>query len=108
LGDGDALGVEDAMVGRTIGRTKEGSQRAVQEIAMKYESESQQGYRRMIAIFGTDIKRNDAREALVGQLEEARERTRFLLEPLSEEDLAIQHDPIMSPLIWDYGHIANY
>ena len=75
---------------------------------MKYESESQQGYRRMIAIFGTDIKRNDAREALVGQLEEARERTRFLLGPVSEEDLAVQHDRIMSPLIWDYGHIGNY
>ena len=23
-------------------------------------------------------------------------------------DLAAQHDPIMSPLIWDYGHIGNY
>ena len=41
-------------------------------------------------------------------LEETRERTRFLLEPVSEEDLVAQHDPIMSPLIWDFGHIGNY
>jgi iron(II)-dependent oxidoreductase len=41
-------------------------------------------------------------------LEEARERTRFLLEGVSKEDLVSQHDPIMSPPIWDYGHIGNY
>ncbi|MCA1716039.1 MAG: DinB family protein, partial [Actinobacteria bacterium] len=62
----------------------------------------------MIAIFGTDTRRNDTKEALAERLEEARERTRFLLGPVSEEDLAAQHDPIMSPLIWDYGHIGNY
>jgi iron(II)-dependent oxidoreductase len=42
------------------------------------------------------------------RLAETRERTRFLLEGVSEKDLARQHDPVMSPLIWDYGHIANY
>ena len=41
-------------------------------------------------------------------LEEARERTRFLLNGVSKEDLVAQHDPIMSPPIWDYGHIGNY
>ena len=45
---------------------------------------------------------------LVRRLTEARERTRFLLEPVSEEDLVAQHDPMMSPLIWDFGHIGNY
>jgi iron(II)-dependent oxidoreductase len=55
-----------------------------------------------------DTKRGETREALVRQLEEARERTRLLLAPVSDEDLAAQHDPIMSPLIWDYGHIGNY
>ncbi len=45
---------------------------------------------------------------LVEKLAEARERTRFLLEGVSDGDLAAQHDPIMSPLIWDYGHIGNY
>jgi len=49
-----------------------------------------------------------SKDALAGKLEEARERTRFLLGPVSEEDLVAQHDQIMSPLIWDYGHIANY
>lgn len=42
------------------------------------------------------------------RLEEARERTRLLLSPLSDEDLAAQHAEFMSPLIWDYGHIGNY
>ncbi len=49
-----------------------------------------------------------SKDVLAGKLEEARERTRFLLGPVSEEDLLAQHDAIMSPLIWDYGHIANY
>ncbi|MDX6381065.1 MAG: gamma-glutamyl hercynylcysteine S-oxide synthase [Rubrobacteraceae bacterium] len=49
-----------------------------------------------------------SKDVLVEELEEARERTRFLLGPVSEEDLLAQHDPIMSPLIWDYGHIGNY
>jgi hypothetical protein len=33
---------------------------------------------------------------------------RWLLSTVSDEDLSRQHDPIMSPLIWDYGHIGNY
>src|SRR3954471_18476867 len=49
-----------------------------------------------------------SKDVLVEKLEEARERTRLLLGPVSEEDLALQHEPIMSPLIWDYGHIGNY
>jgi len=32
----------------------------------------------------------------------------MLLAPVSDEDLSAQHDPIMSPLVWDYGHIGNY
>ncbi len=49
-----------------------------------------------------------SKDVLAEKLEEARERTRFLLGPVSEEDLVAQHDQIMSPLIWDYGHIGNY
>src|ERR671916_749275 len=49
-----------------------------------------------------------SKDVLAGKLQGARERTRFLLEPVSEEDLVTQHDQIMSPLIWDYGHIGNY
>ena len=49
-----------------------------------------------------------SKDVVAKNLEEARERTRFLLRPVSREDLAKQHDRIMSPLIWDYGHIGNY
>jgi gamma-glutamyl hercynylcysteine S-oxide synthase len=55
-----------------------------------------------------DTQRAVAKDELVGQLEEARRRTRWLLRTVSEEDLSKQHAPIMSPLIWDYGHIGNY
>src|SRR3712207_9059601 len=48
------------------------------------------------------------KKGLAEKLAEARQRTRWLLENVSDEDLAAQHDPIMSPLIWDYGHIGNY
>lgn len=53
-------------------------------------------------------ERKANKEAIVEGLEEARKRTRLLLESVSEEDLLAQHDPIMSPLIWDFGHIGNY
>ncbi len=49
-----------------------------------------------------------ARKNLAEALAEARARTRLLLETVSNSNLAVQHDPIMSPLIWDYGHIGNY
>jgi iron(II)-dependent oxidoreductase len=49
-----------------------------------------------------------SKDVLAEKLEESRKRTRFLLGPVSEEDLVAQHDQTMSPLIWDYGHIANY
>jgi gamma-glutamyl hercynylcysteine S-oxide synthase len=55
-----------------------------------------------------DTKRGETKDAIVEKLAEARERTRWLLRTVSEEDLLKQHDPIMSPLIWDYGHIGNY
>lgn len=41
-------------------------------------------------------------------LEEARERTLALVEPLSREDLHRQHTPLLSPLVWDLGHIAAF
>ncbi|HTE45694.1 MAG TPA: ergothioneine biosynthesis protein EgtB [Gemmatimonadaceae bacterium] len=48
------------------------------------------------------------REQLIARMEEARARTMLLLEPLSDEDLHAQHDPLMSPIIWDLGHIAHF
>src|ERR687891_406418 len=54
------------------------------------------------------MERTKLKKNLTRRLKEARERTRFLLSGISEEDLTVQQDPIMSPLIWDYGHIGNY
>jgi iron(II)-dependent oxidoreductase len=39
---------------------------------------------------------------------EARDRTLLLISGLSDEDLHLQHDPLMSPIIWDVGHIAHF
>src|SRR5919106_1355862 len=47
-------------------------------------------------------------EAIARQLSEARARTLLLIEPLTEEELRTQHDPLMSPIIWDLGHIAHF
>jgi iron(II)-dependent oxidoreductase len=41
-------------------------------------------------------------------LEEARARTVSLLSSVSEDDLRLQHDPVMSPILWDLGHIAHF
>src|SRR4051794_4816015 len=41
-------------------------------------------------------------------LSEARERTLWLVESVSDEDLERVHDPLMSPLVWDLGHIAAF
>jgi gamma-glutamyl hercynylcysteine S-oxide synthase len=35
-------------------------------------------------------------------------RTFALVEPVSDEDLDRVHDPLMSPLVWDLGHIAAF
>src|SRR5690349_11577092 len=48
------------------------------------------------------------RQLLARLLTEARERTIQLLAPLSPHDLRVQHDPLMSPLLWDLGHIAHF
>ncbi len=41
-------------------------------------------------------------------LDEARRGTLALVASLSQEDLERVHSPIMSPLVWDLGHIAAY
>ena len=41
-------------------------------------------------------------------MEEARRRTLQLVEPLSDEQLNRVYSPILSPLAWDLGHIANF
>jgi iron(II)-dependent oxidoreductase len=41
-------------------------------------------------------------------LEAARTRTLVLLAPVSDADAVLQHDALMSPLVWDLGHIAAF
>src|SRR4051812_8482678 len=41
-------------------------------------------------------------------LSEARERTMWLVEPIGDADLERVHDSLMSPLVWDLGHIAAF
>jgi iron(II)-dependent oxidoreductase len=41
-------------------------------------------------------------------LEEARERTLALVASVSDEDLVKVHSTLMSPLVWDLGHIAAF
>ena len=48
------------------------------------------------------------RSDICAKLTEARARTLLLLSPLSETDLRLQHDPLMSPVIWDLGHIVHF
>ncbi|HWF51094.1 MAG TPA: ergothioneine biosynthesis protein EgtB [Solirubrobacteraceae bacterium] len=43
-----------------------------------------------------------------GALTEARERTLALVASVSDEDLERVHSPLMSPLVWDLGHIAAF
>ena len=51
---------------------------------------------------------DELRSALGTALSEARDRTLSLVSPLSDEDLHRQHDPLMSPILWDLGHIAAF
>ncbi len=48
------------------------------------------------------------RARLAAELAEARSRTLELVAPLSDDDLHRQHDPLMSPVLWDLGHIAAF
>jgi iron(II)-dependent oxidoreductase len=44
----------------------------------------------------------------VDALTEARTRTLALVASISDEDLERVHSPLMSPLVWDLGHIAAF
>jgi iron(II)-dependent oxidoreductase len=49
-----------------------------------------------------------SKAAIADLLSEARERTLELIEPLDDEQLNRVYSPILSPLAWDLGHIANF
>jgi iron(II)-dependent oxidoreductase len=48
------------------------------------------------------------KEAIAERLAEARRRTLGLIEPLDDELLNRVYSPLLSPLAWDLGHIANF
>jgi len=48
------------------------------------------------------------RQSIAALLAEARERTIALIEPLGDELLNRVYSPLLSPLAWDLGHIANF
>ncbi|HET6997414.1 MAG TPA: SUMF1/EgtB/PvdO family nonheme iron enzyme [Solirubrobacterales bacterium] len=50
----------------------------------------------------------NSKEAIAERLSEARERTLELIGPLDDEQLNTVYSPILSPLAWDLGHIANF
>src|SRR6476620_3816672 len=54
----------------------------------------------------TDL--SPSKQGVADLLAEARDRTLLLISGLSDEDLHQQHDPLMSPIIWDFGHIAHF
>lgn len=47
-------------------------------------------------------------QTLAEDLLEARARTLLLVAPLTDDELRMQHDPLMSPILWDLGHIAHF
>jgi iron(II)-dependent oxidoreductase len=47
-------------------------------------------------------------DRLASLLAESRARTLSLVAPYDDAVLRRQHDPLMSPLVWDLAHIANY
>jgi len=51
---------------------------------------------------------SESKAAIAEALSEARERTFALVEPLDDAQLNTVYSPILSPLAWDLGHIANF
>lgn len=49
-----------------------------------------------------------SKEAIADRLAAARQRTFELIEPLDDEQLNRVYSPLLSPLAWDLGHIANF
>ena len=50
----------------------------------------------------------DGEETMLTAMTEARERTLTLVGSISDDDLEQVHSPLMSPLVWDLGHIAAF
>jgi gamma-glutamyl hercynylcysteine S-oxide synthase len=56
----------------------------------------------------SDLTGDALRERIAAELAASRRRTRALTtDVLAEPELAAQHSPIMSPLVWDLAHVGN-
>ena len=51
---------------------------------------------------------HDLKETIATELEGGRNRTFGLVEPFNEDELRRAPSKLMSPLVWDLGHCANY
>jgi iron(II)-dependent oxidoreductase len=54
------------------------------------------------------VTSSPTRQSIAALLGEARERTIALIAPLGDELLNKVYSPLLSPLAWDLGHIANF
>jgi iron(II)-dependent oxidoreductase len=54
------------------------------------------------------VTSSPTRQSIAALLAEARERTIALIAPLGDELLNRVYSPLLSPLAWDLGHIANF
>jgi iron(II)-dependent oxidoreductase len=54
------------------------------------------------------VTSSPTRQSIAALLAEARERTIALIAPLGDELLNKVYSPLLSPLAWDLGHIANF
>ncbi len=52
--------------------------------------------------------KSSSKDAIADRLAAARRRTLALVEPLDDEQLNRVYSPLLSPLAWDLGHIANF
>jgi len=60
-----------------------------------------------VSSIATEVTQS-SKDAIAERLGEARRFTLELIEPLDDEQLNRVYSPILSPLAWDLGHIANF
>jgi iron(II)-dependent oxidoreductase len=51
---------------------------------------------------------DDLRREIAGELDAVRRRLGTMVAPLDDATMHRQHDRIMSPLVWDVGHVGNF
>lgn len=51
---------------------------------------------------------DETRRRIAADLAFYRDRTKKIISSLNDDDLHLQHDSIMSPLVWDVGHVGNF